>query len=443
MTDVDVLVLGRGLGAYAAALAAATADPGASVAVVGGTDPAFDRHPGPIGVLGTRPDERGPVVDPFAAIDALPAGHPYRRLGRDALRDGLELFDEAAGDAYAGSHTDENGLVATLLGHPTPAARYPREVADGLLSVPAATRLVGLREEPDFHAPLAAERLEDAEVPFSVEAATTAAPVTPTDEPPALSIARALDENAPVGARDEPAREALAGTLASLYDGADRVGLPAVLGLAESGAVQTELAVEVGADVFEVPLGPPSVPGRRLGAILRRALADAGVDVHPNCEIAGVETVDGSVETVAFDDGSGAADDETGAPADEDGATGDPGPSVVDPGAVVLATGGPAARGIVADRDGVREPLLDCHVPHPDARSARASADPLGEHALARMGVRVDEAARPLTADGDPEWSNLYAAGAVVGGHDAAAEGSRDGVALASGYVAGTRAAER
>lgn len=422
MTDADVLVLGRGLGARAAALAAATADPSADVVLLGGTDRPFDRHPGLVGVLGERPDRRGPVADPFEAIGALPTDHPYRVLGRDALRAGLRLFDDAVGDDYAGAHTDANALLPTLLGYPTPAARYPREVAAGRASLAVDAQLVGFREVPDFHAPLAAERLGSADVPFDVEAATATAPLDPGDGPPALTVARALDENDAVGARDEPAREAVAGTLASVYDGAGRVGLPAVLGLAAAGDVHASLAAEVDADVFEVPLGPPSVPGRRLASTLRRALDDAGVTVHLDCEVAGVETGSGAVDRVTVD--------------------GEAGPSSVTAGAVVLATGGPGEGGLVASRDGVREPVVGCHVPQPDSRSGWTRADPLGDHALASMGVRVDESARPLTADGEPVLENLFAAGAILGGHDGAGEGSRDGVALASGRVAGTRAAE-
>jgi len=49
-----------------------------------------------------RPPE-GPLSDPFEAIDRLPESHPYRILGADALREGLDLFDDLAGDAYRGA----------------------------------------------------------------------------------------------------------------------------------------------------------------------------------------------------------------------------------------------------------------------------------------------------------------------------------------------------
>lgn len=422
--DADVLVLGRGLGACTAALAASTAgDDTTSVRLVGGSDRPFDRATGLIDVLGTRPDERGPVVDPFDALDALAPTHPYRVLDQSALRAGLATFDAVADGDYRGSHTDANALLLTLLGNPTPAARYPAPMADGLTSRPDDTLLVGLREVPDFHAPWAAERLAAADVPFAVDGVTVSAPVDVGTEPPALAVARALDENNSVGARNETVREALARTVASVYDGQARVGFPAVLGLTETAAVHATLAAEIDADIFEVPLGPPNVPGRRLESLLLDSLRERGVEVSLGVDVERVETDDGSIDRVHVSGVDGLA--------------------AVDPGAVVLATGGPAGGGIVAEREGLREPVFDCHVPHPDDRSSWGSVDPLGDHPLARAGVRIDADARPVDESHSRSFDALFAAGSVVGGYDPAAEGSGAGVALATGHVAGTRAAER
>lgn len=421
MPETDVLVLGRGLGAWAAARSARSAAQDASVHLVAGFDRPFDRLTGLVDVLGTRPDERGPVADPFAAIDALSDDHPYQIFGREALRDGLALFDEATRGTYAGSDTDANALLPTLVGTPTPAARYPAAMADGLASRDDDALLVGIRAIADFHAPLAAERLASADVPFGVEGVTIDPPVDPHGDAPSLAVAEALDANEPIDGRDATVRESLARAVASVHDGQARIGLPAVLGLGETRTVHATLRTAVDADVFEVPLGPPNVPGRRLEWLLFDELQAADVEGTIDVEVAGVETDAGAVASMTFENEHGRW--------------------TVEPDAVVLATGGPIAGGVLADRDGAFEPLFDCHVPQPDDRSSWASTDPLGDHAFARFGVRTDATARPLSADGDPEFENLYAAGSVIGGHDAA-ERSRAGVALASGYVAGTQAVE-
>lgn len=417
MPEADVLVVGGGLGGSIAALAAAEAAPDATVELVGPREHPFDAETGLIDVLGYPAGGYDPAPDPFAAIDELPDEHPYRLLGAEALREGLACFDRATAGTYAGANADENALVPSVLGGCLPAARYPAAVEPGLVSREASTTLVGFESLPGFDPDYAAERLRAMDPPFDVEAIEVTLPLEVDDRSPGLSIARGLDENEPIG-RSVPLRESAARTTRAYLGDSDRVGVPAVLGLAEPAAVHATFAAELDAEVFEIPSGSPSVPGRRLERTLADALTDAGVTVHRGVDVASA-TADGGQVRV-----------------DLEGA-------VHEPGAVVLATGGPAAGGIVADRAGMAEPLFDCHVPHPEDRGAWAAPDPLGSHALAAAGVRIDGDARPLSAGGEPVAESLFAAGRVVGGGDFVAERSVGGVSLATGYVAGTGAAAR
>jgi len=61
------------------------------------------------------PDPEGPLSDPFEAIDRLPESRPYRILGADALREGLDLFDDLAG-AYRGATPTATTLLPTFGG---------------------------------------------------------------------------------------------------------------------------------------------------------------------------------------------------------------------------------------------------------------------------------------------------------------------------------------
>lgn len=411
MSEPDVLVVGGGLGGVTAALAAA--DEGASVRLVAPREHPFDDHAGLVDVLGYGGDGR--VARPSEAIPSLPAAHPYRRLGPGALEEGLALFDRATAGTYAGSGTDRNALIPTPIGACRPAARYPGAVEPGHCSRSGAMALVGFESLPDFDPGHAAGRLEAMDVPFEVSAATLSLPIAVDESAPALGIARALDENAAVG-RGVPVRESVARGIRPQLAVVDRVGLPAVLGLEEPAAVHAALATELDADVFEVPLGPPSVLGRRLERTLYDALAAADVEVDRGADVTDVETGDGRVRAVEVGEGT------------------------VEPAAVVLAAGGPTAGGIVADRDGIREPRFGCHVPHPADRDRWTEPDPLGAHRLATFGVRIDKAARPTDADGEAAYENLYAAGRVIGGHDAVARHAVGGVALATGAAAGRAA---
>lgn len=175
-------------------------------------------------------------------------------------------------------------------------------------------------------------------------------------------------------------------------------------------------------DTFEVPMGPPSVPGLRLDDLLSAAVGSAGVSVETGSPVVGFESDDGHVEQVVLDrDGT-----EMPCTASQ----------------YVLATGGLVGEGIESDRERVREPVFDCHVAHPPDRYDWFEDEPFGAHRFARFGVEPGDRMRPLDADGRPEFRNLRAAGAVLGSYDFAAESSGSGVSLATGHRAGTLAGE-
>lgn len=433
----DLVVLGDGLAASMGALAAARAQPSASITLVSTPDrqpaaPTPSQGPQPVsglvGVLGYTPDGEGPLAEPLAAISDLPSEHPYRVVGTDALREGLGLFDDVTGDAYGGEDSERNALVPTAWGRLRPVARYPDAAAAGLASDRLATSLVGFDALPSFDAGLAAERLGD-RLPYRVNGLTVGFPTAvsagsdpgPIDRTPlecaqAFDAAETADESSDTG---NPLIEGLRDELDVFLDAKDRVGFPAVLGLEHDDRVRERLAETFGLDVFEVPLGTPSVPGMRLGSLVADELADAGVDVT-TVGIEGVERSEGRVEAVRLN-----------------------GDDIQQGEAFVLATGGVAEGGLVADREGIREPVADCHVDAPASRGAWADSDPLGDHAFARFGVSIDESLRPLSPRGKPTFENLMAAGRILGGHDFVAEGSAGGVSIATGTAAGRLAAER
>jgi glycerol-3-phosphate dehydrogenase subunit B len=373
-----------------------------------------------------RPDPEGPLADPFEAIERLPDEHPYRLVGADALRDGLALFDDAV-EGYRGAHTDRNALLPTMGGTVKPTARYPDAVAAGLASDDRPMLIVGFRSLSAFDARQVADHLDAAGVPFPVAGAEVAFPASFRDDASVTRVAHALDRDEPIDGT--PAREALAGLVRPELDavagGVERVGLPAFLGDDEAPAVRADLAERLGVDVFEVPMGPPSLPGLRLADRLYDALDDAGVRYETGVPVVGRELADGAgdsgrIEHLLVDRGTEV-------------------PYAAE--AVVLATGGLVGKGIDSDRDGVREPVLGCHVPHPEERYEWYVDDVFGDQPYARFGVRADDRLRPLGPDGAVQFPNVRVAGATLGGADVAREKSASGVSLATGLVAGREAA--
>jgi glycerol-3-phosphate dehydrogenase subunit B len=62
---------------------------------------------------------------------------------------------------------------------------------------------------------------------------------------------------------------------------------------------------------------------------------------------------------------------------------------------------------------------------------------------LLAAGLRVDGRLRPLDPQGRPVHDALFAAGAVIGGHEHAADGTGLGVAVLTGFLAGRYASGR
>ncbi len=418
----DVLVIGGGLAGVTAALAAA--DEGTQVRLVTYKQSTLRHASGLIDVLGYTPDGEGPIVDPFDELEELPEGHPYERVGVDAVRDALEFFDDVVGDAYAGGHTDDNALVPTHGGTVKPTARYPSATAAGVASAPEDTLLVGFETLPDFEAPLAAAHLEAAGAPFEARGVTITFPGIKRDDAKVTRYAHLLDWDESVDGTTG-ARDALAAAVSDHLEDESRVGFPAVLGDDHPEEVRADLEDALGVEVFEVPMGPPSLPGMRLEDVLYSALEEKGVRVTSGVPVVDYETNGdpGRIDQVIVD--------RNGADV----------PHHADQ--YILATGGLVGKGVSSEREGVFEPLFDCYVPHAADRYDWFVDDVFGDQPYARFGVVPDTELRPLDEDDEPEFSNLRAVGGVLGGYDYAAEKSGGGVSLSTGYVAGKRAAKQ
>jgi len=372
-------------------------------------------------VRADRGEYTGPLVSPFDEVDDLPPDHPYSILGPEALREGLALFDDLTGDMYRGGHTERNALVPTFGGTVKPTARYPRAAAAGLASDSRPMAVVGFRSITDFDARMVADSLELAGVPFEMTGVEVAFAESFGSDAKITRLAKALDHDEPIDGT--PARTALADAVDPHLDAAERVGFPALLGDDNTAEVRADLGDRLGVDVFELPMGPPSLLGLRLEDRLYDALDAEGVRFQTGTPVVGYDSSNGKrIDSVRVDH------------------KGREVPYYADQ--YVLATGGFVGKGLDSDREAVREPVFDCHVPHPDDRYDWFVDDAFGDHPFARFGIRPNTSMQPLDADGNPEFENLYAAGSVVGGADVAREKSASGVSLATAIVAGRRAAD-
>ncbi len=421
--DADVLIVGGGLAGAVAALAARSR--GAAVVLVRRAPGATALSSGAISVapdLGALPGEplasRRPPIEAARRLAVAWPDHPYAVAGVDRLAEAL-AFAAAELAAVLAPPLERRRFLATLYGSAVGAGLCQHATAGGdLLAVQGTLAVAGFRGHAAFDAPLVAAGL---------------ARYRPRGGPAVHALELDLPALAPGAARphelalalDRPGgAEALGDALrAALPPGTGAALLPPVLGLDLSARALERIRERAGVIVAETLSDVPSVPGLRLHRAIEARLAAAGV-----------ELVQGELAA---------------APA--------PGEPVVLGGREVRARGwvlatGRFVGGGIARRGVLAEPALRLPVQAAEGNEAgvhlalRPAAsltvrDRRRPQPLLSAGLRVDGALRPLDERGRPVHPRLFAAGAVIGGHEQATDGTGLGVAILTGFLAGHAAA--
>lgn len=418
-----MVVVGAGPAGLAAAWQAATA--GTSVKLVAAGWGSLYWHAGCIDVLGYWPlGAAEPLASPREGLQRLlteAPDHPYALVGIPGVEEALARVAElctAAGYPLEGS-LDVNWLLPTAVGGARPTCLAPSTMTAGDLRRRHPVLAVGIEGFPDLQPEMVAANLEARGIP--------ARPLM-VELPP---VRERRFVTGPILARmlEEPElRAELARRIRPRLGSASRVGLPAVLGLEHPAEVVDHLQRLLEAEVFEVPTLPPSVPGMRLHRILSRATHAAGGRVFNGMEATAARRHPHDPTRVEAVMTEAAA---RSLPHAADG--------------FVLATGGILGGGLQAHPDGrLQEVVFDLPVQAPpEGRRAWFHSDflhPSG-HPIHRAGVRVDHQGRPLDGAGEPAAGNVWVAGGALAGADPVRERSLEGMALATGLMAGREAA--
>jgi glycerol-3-phosphate dehydrogenase subunit B len=354
------------------------------------------------------------ALPPHLAVQRLPEHHPYRLAGLESLEAALLQFvrlTQDAGIPYVGE-LGRSLRLPTALGADHPTTLAPASLAAGDLAQSDPATLADLEGFRDFYAQVAISELQGRSLPVSGPVSLPLLLAPTHRDAYSTDIARLFDDAA---WRGETARAWKPRTL-----GVIRLGLPAVLGLERSPDAIADLEKRIGIRLFEIPTLPPSLPGLRLERALRRAAVAAGVWL-----------LEGS-HAIGRVDGRSGGRRVAGVVVQAAG-----GPRVIDAGAVLLATGGMLNGGLVARQDGrVQESVFDLPVVSQRDRAGWTGPSLLTPQPYASFGVSVTRDMRPTGPDGQPIFDNLFAAGGVLAGADRTAEGSRQGIDLATAYRA-------
>lgn len=352
-------------------------------------------------------------------------GHPYQLVAADldaAISAQLDRLAET-GLPYHGDLSSPLRSLPTPVGGLRPAAIVPEGQAAGLAPWGAdeGLLLLGIDRYRDFWPHYAARNLRRQdwrEGPAEIRSAGA--------ELPGLATLRSLNTLVIARLFDDPSwrDRALSALRRHVPAGGRwRIGLPAVLGLERHAEVMLSATNALGYPVFEIPTLPPSVPGMRLFDALRTRAMHKGATMQIGFEVVRVGRERDRVTTVETD----ATVRTLVIRADE----------------VVLATGGIAGGGLRASRSGIlEERVIGLPVEAP-ARVNWFDGDLYGTGgiALEAAGVRVDDALRPISPEGDVLFQNVRVVGSALAGMRYLSERCGDGIAIASAARAARLAA--
>ncbi|RYH12243.1 glycerol-3-phosphate dehydrogenase subunit GlpB [Tropicimonas sp. IMCC6043] len=407
--DTDLAVIGTGIAGFAASLFACRR--GLEVAQFGHSG-AMAYTTGYLDLLGVQD---GRVLDdPWDGLGALrreTPEHPLARLPDETIRTAFGLFTEAL---------TEMGLGYTAPGERNLRALLPNGLVKSTLSVPQ-TMLPGCEALAQRARTLVLDF--DGLQGFSARAFEA----NLAERWPGLSSARltfpgmedrqVFPEVMARALETRQTREALVDLIRPQLDGAEYVGLPAILGMQAPDRIRTEMEAALGATLFEIPTIPPAVPGIRLREGFERTMPERGVTLDPVLKVSRVRfgaagatlTLHGAMEDIE-----------------------------VEARAVLLATGRFLSGGLRADRTQVSETLLGLPIRQTESRNdwyRKDYFDPAG-HPVNRLGIEVDASFRPVDAAGDPVQDTLFSAGAILAHQDWVRQRCGAGLAIASAYAA-------
>lgn len=413
----DAVIIGGGLSGLTAGIALARK--GLDVVTVSSGQSSLHFNGGAFELLGSVNGH--PVTQPLQAVDALPEGHPYRRMGATKMK---ALASEAkslltdAGMRVQGS-TDANHWHLTPFGALRPAwlslDDYPA-VEDPARMPWRNVSLIGVEGFIDFYPQYIAYALERR----GVTSAIAILPIKGLEtlrqsntECRATAIAQVLDN-------DPTLLRHLAAGINAASVGSEAVIMPDIFGIRDNLCLQGIRAL-VDKPLWCVSTLPVSVSGLRTQMMLRRHYERLGGTFLMGDKVLRADISGHAVKAVY---------------------TSNLGPEPLEAPHFVIATGSMVSGGLQAGMEAVTEPVIGLDVMHADELPhQRVTYDVFAPQPFMQAGVSV-------TADGlatleGEAVTNLHACGALLGGLRPVTNGTGAGVALLTALDAAHQIADK
>ena len=345
--------------------------------------------------------------EPFKAMESLTPEHPYAKIGVDkvkTLAGSVKPFFKEVGIELKGEEGLNHSRL-TPLGVTKPAwltlDEYATIPSDGQMPWKKVA-VLNVDGFLDFHTSYIAAGLESKGVETVVKGIS-------------MPELEKLRQN-PTEMRSTNIAKTLTGdkvnTLAARINeyakDVDAVLMPAVVGLTGCSDV-VRLKEKVDRPLHFIATLPPSVPGIRLQMMLKKHFQKVGGAYMLGDSVTGGVFENGKLKYITTQNHADVKFE-----ADN----------------FIIATGSFFSKGLVADINGVKEPVFGLDVKSADERSEWYKRNLFEAQPYMNFGVSADNDFHP-TINGAPV-ENLYAAGSVLGGCNSMKEGSGAGVAILS-----------
>ncbi len=397
----DNIIIGGGLSGLLCGIALARE--GRHVAAIAAGQSTLHFSSGSFDILGY--DASGQVVaNPFEAIRSLDASHPYHLVGIDNVpllaTQALRIFTESGLSGQGGVAHNHYRMTPIGTLRPTWFSLDDYLTVQDPHSFPyKKVLLVNVPGFMDFPVSLITEGLQRLGAEVEVAMVSVPSLMHRRQSPSEMRSANL----AKVLARDKKLQQ-IAVRINKVATEVEAVIMPAIVGMDSQEAVAF-IRSRVLKPLHFISTMPPSVPGVRVQTLLRKHFASLGGVYMLGNTVTGGCIEDGRlryVETSLLPDERLEADD------------------------FVLATGSFASDGLKANYERVYEPVFDLDTTAPADRMQWVKPSVFDDQPYMHYGVRVNESMQ--VQKGGHTISNLYAAGAVLGGHNAVMQADGAGV---------------
>jgi glycerol-3-phosphate dehydrogenase subunit B len=337
--------------------------------------------------------------------------HPYSKVGSERMEEALTSFLSLFPPPYS-FHTvgRMNCLLPTGAGTLRPTYLVPTTMIEAASLNGGHTLIAGFEGFKDFYTHYVADQLECRGISLRL-------PDPFYQERTATALARLMEK--------QSFRENIGREIRKQLQGETRVGFPALLGMHDPVQVKEELEEMMGTKVFEIPILPPSIPGKRIFDRFKAWLLQKGVTFllgypvsrtilkEKRCQA--IEVLHPPVIT------SYSAD------------------------RFILATGRFMGGGLKADVERILEPIFNLPVHQPPSREGWFGNSFFSDlpHPIHQAGVLANASLQPVSEGGDVILENVWVAGSILAHHHCIEEKSREGIEISTGYMAAKYAMEK